>query len=89
MGKVYEALLRAESADAMRDVADLEAADIEAIEVEDEREIHTHGFARNDELNNEPDFESEFDDRERGPIRNGFNWMAPSHRLEHDHRPGL
>jgi tripartite-type tricarboxylate transporter receptor subunit TctC len=24
-----------------------------------------------------------------GPIVNGVNWMAPSHRMEHDHRSGL
>jgi len=80
MGKVYEALLRAESEDIERGVADDAARQIEVIDVEDERAIRNpRGFER-DSLDSEPGFERDFepevergfaDNRQRKPERAG------------------
>jgi Mrp family chromosome partitioning ATPase len=60
MGKVYEALLRAESEDATLDFDD-EADDVDVIDVEDEREIRNpHGMDR-DALDGASDFGRDFE----------------------------
>lgn len=60
MGKVYEALLRAESEDATLDFDD-EADDVEVIDVEDEREIRNpHGIGR-DAVDATPAFGRDFE----------------------------
>jgi Mrp family chromosome partitioning ATPase len=87
MGKVYEALLRAESEDATLDFDD-EADDVEAIDVEDEREIRNpHGVDR-DATDATPaygrSFEQEVDDEdERSLERNAQRRPArgPSSRF--------
>ncbi|HJQ22543.1 MAG TPA: CpsD/CapB family tyrosine-protein kinase [Blastocatellia bacterium] len=85
MGKVYEALLRAESEDAERDLVE-DADDVEAIDVEDERMIRNprgveHAALDDDALfehDVETEVEAEFDrgfgrnvERERRPARGG------------------
>src|SRR5690349_19785266 len=79
MGKVYEALLRAESEDATLDFDD-ETDDLDAIDVEDEREIRNPRGMDRDVINEASDFgrdlEQDFDagrgvdrDDERRPAR--------------------
>ncbi|MFL6215159.1 MAG: CpsD/CapB family tyrosine-protein kinase [Blastocatellia bacterium] len=78
MGKVYEALLRAENED---DTDDFDEADIDAIDVEDEREIRNpHGVDR-DALDATPDFERGFEqeiESERGFDRNPDRERRPA-----------
>ncbi len=80
MGKVYEALLRAENEVVERNVADDEVEQLDAIDVEDERAIRNpRGFERagvDDGLGFERDFEPEverdFEDSHEGkPVRAG------------------
>jgi Mrp family chromosome partitioning ATPase len=71
MGKIYEALLRAESEDTTRGADDGEADEIDAIDVEEERTIRNpRGFER-DTLDSELGFERDLDgDLERDLERN-------------------
>jgi Mrp family chromosome partitioning ATPase len=80
MGKVYEALLRAEGGDYGRGVADDEMGPVEAIDVEDERAIRNpRGFGRaglDDGLGLADDFESDAgrdleESRQHKPARAG------------------
>jgi len=80
MGKVYEALLRAESEDAVRGLDD-DTDDIEAIDVEDERAIRNpHGIDRailDDDaafdLDTEAEIEPGFTREAEGNFDRGFN----------------
>lgn len=71
MGKVYEALLRAESEDAERGVIDtIDADDLDAIDVEDERAIRNPRGVERAALDDEPLFGQEVEaELERGFAR--------------------
>src|SRR2546423_15483054 len=71
MGKVYEALLRAESEDAERGLAD-DADDVEAIDVEDERAIRNPRGINHTALDDDPRFGHDIEAAvERGLAREG------------------